>query len=152
MCAQYTKTTNVSSRTQINQQQQAWGEKGTDNYGNAHIRMVAMEFSRRWEQEPSTSRTFGSLNLLDQNRTRQIKLLSVIIQSVLCEVACEVKSTEDLLVFARTEVWAENSEQAVIILYQLSVNSGTKIVRTINILTESKYFVFTLFSINELIF
>ena len=55
-------------------------------------RQVAMEFSRRREHERFTSRTFVTLFVLDYKRARQSRRRVVRIQSVLCEVACEVNS------------------------------------------------------------
>ena len=49
--------------------------------------MVAVEFSRRREQEPSASRKFVRLNVLDYKRTRQSMWQSVVIQPALCEDA-----------------------------------------------------------------
>ena len=37
-------------------------------YKNAHIQTVALDFSRRREQEPSISRTFVRLNVLDYKK------------------------------------------------------------------------------------
>ena len=48
--------------------------------------VVAIEFSRRREQEPSASRTFVRLNVLDYKK--QSRRNSIRIQSALCEVAC----------------------------------------------------------------
>ena len=56
-------------------------------------------------------------------------------------------------------LWAEQrivvSDKQVIVIvkfYQISVNSGTKVVRTTKSLTETEHiFVFTWFAINELI-
>ena len=53
------------------------------------IQAVAIEFSRRREQEPSASRTFVRPIVLDNKRARQSRGQLVRIQSVLCEVACE---------------------------------------------------------------
>ena len=47
-------------------------KKGTDKYKNAHIhKEIAIEFSRRQEQEPSASRSFARLIVLDYNNARQ---------------------------------------------------------------------------------
>ena len=43
-----------------------------------------------------TSRTFVTPNVCDYRRASQGRRQAVIIQSVLCEVACAVKSTEKL--------------------------------------------------------
>ena len=39
-------------------------------YENAHIQMVAVDLSRRLEQEPFISRKFVRLNVLDYKRAR----------------------------------------------------------------------------------
>ena len=39
-------------------------------YENAHIQTVAVDFSRKREQEPSISRTFERLNALDYKKAR----------------------------------------------------------------------------------
>ena len=39
-------------------------------YENAHIQTVAVDFSRRQEQEPYISRTFVRLNVLDYKKVR----------------------------------------------------------------------------------
>ena len=76
-------------------------EKGIDKYANAQTIMcakctsnniVAIEFSRRREHEPSTLRTFVRLFLLDYKRAKQSRQPAVRLQSVLCEVACEENS------------------------------------------------------------
>ena len=40
-------------------------ERGTDKYMNAHIKTVAIQFSRKREQEPFASRTLVRLIVLD---------------------------------------------------------------------------------------
>ena len=59
-------------------------------YTNNNV--VATEFSRRREHEPSTARTFVRLIMSDYKRIRQSRRQVVRIQSNLCEVACEEKS------------------------------------------------------------
>ena len=71
----YTNT-NTLSRFQINHQQQAWG-KGI--YENAHIKTVAIQFSRRQERETSTLRTFCRLKASVYREARQSGNESVII-------------------------------------------------------------------------
>ena len=39
-------------------------------YENAHIQTVTVDFSRRREQEPSISRTFVTLNVVDYKKVR----------------------------------------------------------------------------------
>ena len=39
-------------------------------YENAHIQTVAVDLSRRREQEPSIAKTFVGLNMLDYKRAR----------------------------------------------------------------------------------
>ena len=63
------------------QQQQAWGK---DMYEYAHIQTVAKDFSRRREQEISTSRTFVRLNALDYKVERWSHQWAVVIQTALC--------------------------------------------------------------------
>ena len=53
---------------------------------------VTVEFSRSWEQERSTLRTFVILIVLNYKRAKQSKRRVVRIQSALCEVACEQNS------------------------------------------------------------
>ena len=62
------------------------------------MQAVAIEFSRRRESKPSTFE-----NIL-QTRQGQDKAgnESVIIQSILCEVACKVKFNEELLLETET--------------------------------------------------
>ena len=71
--------TNTSNTFQVNYQQQVWGKK-IDKYANAQTIMctecisnnvVAVEFSRRREHEPSTSKTFVRLLVLDYKSARQ---------------------------------------------------------------------------------
>ena len=61
----------------------------TDKCKNLHIQAVAIEFSRRREQESSASRTFVKLIVLDYRRTIQSRRESEKILSALCEVVCE---------------------------------------------------------------
>ena len=103
-------------------------------YENAHIQTVAKVF------EKARTRTFVRLNVLDYKRSIQRRRQLVIIQSFLGEVACEVKSTEELLVFAWTEVGAENSEQAIIVV----VNSSTKVVRIRSLIKTKTHICFYL--------
>ena len=46
-------------------------EKGIDKYEKVHVQALSIEFLRRQEREPSASRTFVRLILLDYKRTRQ---------------------------------------------------------------------------------
>ena len=62
-------------------------EKGTDKCENTLIQAVAIEFSRRREREPSASRTFVRLFVLDYKSVRQSRRRVVVIQSDLCEDA-----------------------------------------------------------------
>ena len=67
---------------QINQQQQTWVK---DKYANTlNKKVVAIEFSRRREQETSDARTLlGELCWTIKWQERDFE------QSALCEVACE---------------------------------------------------------------
>ena len=76
-------------------------EKGIDKYANAQTTMCAEctsndvlldEFSKWREQEIFTSRTFLRQFVLDYKRVKQSSQREVIIQSALCEVACEQNS------------------------------------------------------------
>ena len=46
-------------------------EKGTDKYENANTQVVAIEFSRRREREPTTLRTFCRLQVCAHKRAKQ---------------------------------------------------------------------------------
>ena len=50
--------------------------------------ILAIEFSRRREGEPSASRKFIRLIVLDYKSARQSRQQSVVIQKTLCKVAC----------------------------------------------------------------
>ena len=62
-------------------------ERGTDKYENAHKQAVVIEFWKSREREPSASRTFARLNVLDYKSARQSRRESVRFQSVFCKVA-----------------------------------------------------------------
>ena len=51
--------------------------------------VVAIEFTRRREHEPSISTTFVKLFVLHYKRARQSRQQSVKTQTALCEVACK---------------------------------------------------------------
>ena len=52
-------------------------------YENAHLQTVAVDFSKRREQELSISRTFVRLNVLDYKRQDKAINESVVIEAVL---------------------------------------------------------------------
>ena len=81
--------TNTWNTFQINQQQQACG---SDKYRNAHTQDFAIELSGRRNHGPSTLRMFCRLKTCVYKSVRQRGQESVIIQSVLCEVAWKQKS------------------------------------------------------------
>ena len=75
--------------TQINQQQQC--EREGDRQGNATISNVYIIYKQQW----SRYRVFEKARKLKLNykKARQNKWRVVVIQSVLCEVACEKNSS-----------------------------------------------------------
>ena len=59
-------------------------------YENAHLQTVAVDFSKRREQELFISRTFVRLNVLDYKRQDKAINESVVIEAVLWQFTCEV--------------------------------------------------------------
>ena len=114
-----------------------------DKYENAHIQDVAIEFSRKRKCEPL--RLFFRLKVCAYKKTRQSNQLVIYnsVSSVWRQVAWKIKCTGELLLSSPKEAWAEDCEQAIIVV-SVNCNRGIKVVRTIKGLTETKrVFVFT---------